>query len=122
MSGAVRVALGGASLSLPETRKLLQLFQVQIGYCAVSHPVLAPTYFVVAIRSVGLCVIRRNSRPREHVNYMLAPLVDQRRYSAAGNIFNPRADERKPIGPEISYVRSKIDLAVEPWLHIVLVR
>ena len=52
---------------------------------------------------------------------MLAPLVNDRGYCTAIEIVEPAADERKTLRRQVHDRRSKIQFALEPRFHGVLV-
>ena len=53
---------------------------------------------------------------------MLAASVDQRRHRPVIQIIHPAASQRKTSSRKVFHVRRVIELAVEPWLDIVLIR
>jgi len=83
---------------------------------------MGPLNDVVPVpREVALRRIGRSGRPREKIDHVLAPMVNQCRYGSVGDVFDASSDQRKSLGGEILHFGGIIELTVEPRLHRVLI-
>jgi len=104
---------------LPE---LLQFQRIEVGYSPVVQSTAAPMDEVVSapLRS-GRAHVTATAGQNEQVNRVFVPIVDQRERGAVIEVFETATNERKSVGCEIRHLRGKIDFAVKPRLHGVLV-
>jgi hypothetical protein len=59
-----------------------------------------------------------HGRPDIQIDEVFLALVDKRRHSSAIQVLQPAPDKRKPLTGKILDRWSKIQFALEPWLHL----
>src|SRR3989442_12734342 len=121
-----RRSFGGASgrVGLPkQSGEVPELGESEVRDPPVRVVRRGPVQQVIALlgtgRGTGGGAARRG--PQEHVDQVLTPAVDERRDGSAADVVEPAADQRIVPAGEIEYGRRKVQLAVEPGLHRVLV-
>jgi len=100
-----------------------KLSRVQIRDSPEIHPVPRPVKKVVtaprARSRIG--VIARRSGFDEEINGMFVPPINERDHSAAMEIIEASALERKASRRQVAHFRREVDLSVKPGLDCVLV-
>jgi len=81
-----------------------------------------PQVIALAVANGGRAARAARARQEEHVDEVLAPAVGQHGDRPSIQIIEPATDERKPLRGEVMYRGRVVELAVEPWLHRVLIR
>jgi hypothetical protein len=107
-------------LALPVQRyELAEFGFVEVGDCPERHAVARPALQVVAV--AGLCGIgRRCPRwPGEQVDDVFSPAIDQGCRGVAFEVLQASPEQRESL--HVFYCRGKVEFAVEPGLHSVLI-
>ena len=96
---------------------------VQIGDSPVIHPVLRPVEKIVTAPRIRrrVSVVARRSGFDKQINGMFVPPINKRDHSAAMEIIEASALERKASRRQVTHFRREVDLAVKPGLDCVLV-
>jgi hypothetical protein len=75
----------------------------------------------IALRGARRGALGRFRRPHKEVDHVFLPAIDERGDPAAGHKIHTSADQWKSSRAQILHGGRKVELAVEPWLHRVLI-
>src|ERR1700730_11285993 len=111
------------ALFLQEGGEGLHLIRREIRDGAIGDAVPCPIKDVISLARLlsGFYSIFPRSGPNEEINRMHSALIDQGRHRLAIEIIEPSADERKSFRRKVVDRRSKVQFAVKPRFHGVLI-
>src|SRR3954471_12014202 len=110
------------STAAEQVDELAKLLLVEVRDGGAGHSIVIPAQEVVAVViGGGRLRVREGRRPGVEIDHVLMPLVDDGGDGTVAEVVEPAADEGETVGGEVDDRRVKVELAVEPRLHGVLV-